>query len=53
MKTPLTIGRTDVTVAQLMEMQQVGRRLSDSFKNVSAGLYVGVTPKVHYEKNDV
>lgn len=36
-KTTLTIGGTDVTVAQLMEMQQVGRELSESFKNVSAG----------------
>lgn len=36
-KTTLTIGGTDVTVAQLMEMQQVGRELSESFKNVGAG----------------
>lgn len=36
-KTTLTIGGSDVTVAQLMEMQKVGRELSESFKNVNAG----------------
>lgn len=36
-KTTLTIGGTDVTVAQMMEMQQVGLELSESFQNVSAG----------------
>ena len=36
-KTTLTIGNSNVTIAQLMEMQQIGQELSKSFKNVSAG----------------
>ena len=36
-KTTLTIGGSDVTLSKLMEMQQIGRELSESFKNVGAG----------------
>lgn len=36
-KTTLSIGGSDVTIAHLMEMQQLGQKLSESFKNVSAG----------------
>jgi len=36
-KSTLTIGGSDVTIAQLMEMQKAGRELSESFKSVNAG----------------
>lgn len=36
-KTTLSIGGSDVTIAHLMEMQQLGQKLSESFKNISAG----------------
>lgn len=42
-KATLTIGGSDVTISKLMEMQQIGRELSESFKNVSAGSLNGQT----------
>lgn len=42
-KTTLTIGGSDVTISKLMEMQQIGRELSESFKNLSAGSLNGQT----------
>ena len=45
-KTTLSIDGSDVTIAHLMEMQQLGQKLSESFKNVSAGSLNGQNTEV-------
>ena len=37
LQSKLTIGGADVTISQLMDMQQIGRELSDSFNRITSG----------------
>ena len=37
LQSKLTIGNADVTISQLMDMQKMGRELSDSFNEVTSG----------------
>ena len=37
LQSKLTIGGADVTISQLMDMQKMGRELSDSFNGISSG----------------
>ena len=37
LQSKLTIGGADVTISQLMEMQKVGKEMSDAFSDISSG----------------